>query len=61
MKNNLMVLHNKISLRGRSVIESINDDSKKLRETEFKILPTDTFIINLIAASGVHSFFSNIF
>lgn len=53
-----MVFHNKISLRERSVIESINDESKNLSQTEFKILTTDTFIINLIAASGVHCFFS---
>jgi hypothetical protein len=58
MKNRLMPLLDRILLRERSVVETINDELKNICDIEhsrYKAVPN--FIINLIAALG-HTVFS---
>ena len=58
MKNRLMSLHDKIMLRKRSVIETINDELKNICEVEHtRHRAMHNFIMNLISALAAYSFF----
>lgn len=58
MKNKLMSLHDKIMLRKRSVIETINDQLKNICDIEHsRHRSVHNFFMNLIAALGAYSFF----
>ena len=58
MKNRLMPLWNRILLRKRSVIETINDMLKNTCEIEHsRHCSIQNFIMNLIAALGAYCFF----
>jgi len=58
MKNRLMSLWDKILLRKRSVIETINDMLKNICDVEHsRHRSIHNFIINLIAALGAYCFF----
>jgi hypothetical protein len=58
MKNRLMGLRDKILLRKRSVIETINDELKNSCDIKYSHHRSlHNFIMNLIAALGVCSFF----
>ncbi|MDR1120649.1 MAG: IS982 family transposase, partial [Dysgonamonadaceae bacterium] len=58
MKNRLMGLRDKILLRKRSVIETINDELKNICDVEHsRHRSLHNFIMNLIAALGAYSFF----
>jgi hypothetical protein len=59
MKNKLMPLYDRIMLRKRSIIETINDDLKNICDIEHsRHRSFQNFIMNLIAALGAYSFFS---
>lgn len=50
MKNSLMNLHNKLMLRKRAVIETVNDELKNVCQIEHtRHRSIDNFIIDLIA------------
>jgi hypothetical protein len=58
MKNRLMSLRDRILLRKRSVIETINDELKNICQVEHsRHRSLHNFIINLIAAIGTYCFF----
>ena len=58
MKNRLMPLLDKILLRKRSVIETINDELKNICDIEHsRHRSIHNFIINLLAALAAYSFF----
>lgn len=58
MKNRLMTLRDKILLRKRSVIETINDELKNICDIEHSRHRSPVnFLINLFAALGAYSFF----
>jgi hypothetical protein len=58
MKNRLMSLHDRILLRKRSVIETINDELKNICQVEHsRHRSLHNFIINLMAALGAYCFF----
>jgi len=58
MKNRLMTLRDKILLRKRSVIETINDELKNICNIEHsRHRSVQNFIMNIIAALGAYSFF----
>jgi len=58
MKNTLMTLRDKILLRKRSVIETINDELKNICEIEHSRHRSPVnFLINLLAALSAYSFF----
>jgi hypothetical protein len=58
MKNRLMPLYDRIMLRKRSVIETINDELKNICDVEHsRHRSLHNFIMNLIAALGAYSFF----
>lgn len=58
MKNRLMPLFDKIMLRKRSVIETINDELKNICDIEHsRHRSIHNFIMNLIAALGAYCFF----
>jgi hypothetical protein len=58
MKNRLMVLIDRIMLRKRSVIETINDELKNICQIEHsRHRSLHNFIMNLIAAIGAYCFF----
>ena len=58
MKNRLMSLQDKIMLRKRSVIETINDQLKNICDIEHsRHRSIHNFVMNLIAALGAYSFF----
>jgi hypothetical protein len=58
MKNRLMPLYDKIMLRKRSVIETINDQLKNICDIEHtRHRSVHNFFMNLIAALGAYSFF----
>jgi hypothetical protein len=58
MKNRLMTLRDKILLRKRSVIETINDELKNICEIEHsRHRSTANFLINLFAGLAAYSFF----
>ena len=58
MKNALMLQHDKIMLRKRSLIETVNDQLKnicQIEHTRHRCFPN--FIINLLSALAAFSFF----
>jgi len=58
MKNRLMSLYDKIMLRKRSVIETINDQLKNICEVEHsRHRAVHNFLMNLIAALAAYCFF----
>lgn len=58
MKNVLMELKDKILLRKRSVIETINDELKNICQVEHsRHRSFDNFITNLVAGLIAYSFF----
>jgi hypothetical protein len=58
MKNRLMTVRDKILLRKRSVIETINDELKNICETEHSRRRSPAnFLINLFAGLAAYSFF----
>ena len=59
MKNALMLQHEKIMLRKRSLIETVNDQLKnicQIEHTRHRCFPN--FIINLLSALAAFSFFN---
>jgi hypothetical protein len=57
MKNKLMPLYDKIMLRKRSVIETINDELKNICQIEHSRHRSPiNFLMNLFAALGAYSF-----
>lgn len=58
MKNKLMPLYDKILLRKRSIIETINDELKNICQVEHsRHRSTHNFLINLVAALVAYCFF----
>jgi len=58
MKNRLMSFYDRIMLRKRSIIETINDELKNICEIEHsRHRSMHNFIMNLIAALAAYSFF----
>ena len=58
MKNKLMGLYDKITLRKRSVIETINDELKNICQIEHtRHRAMKNFIMNLISALAAYCFF----
>jgi len=58
MKNHLMSLYDKIMLRKRSVIETINDQLKNICEIEHsRHRAVHNFVMNLISALAAYCFF----
>ena len=58
MKNRLMSLYDKIMLRKRSVIETINDELKNICEVEHsRHRAVHNFVMNLISALAAYCFF----
>ena len=58
MKNRLMSFYDKIMLRKRSIIETINDELKNICEVEHsRHRAVHNFLMNLIAALAAYSFF----
>lgn len=58
MKNALLLLHDKIMLRKRALIESVNDELKNICQIEHtRHRSFDNFIINLLSALAAYSFF----
>ena len=58
MKNRLMTFYDRIMLRKRSIIETINDELKNICEVEHsRHRSLHNFIMNLIAALVAYSFF----
>jgi hypothetical protein len=58
MKNRLMTMRDKIMLRKRSVIETINDELKNICDIEHsRHRSTANFLINLFAGLAAYSFF----
>ncbi len=57
MKNKLMDLHDKLMLRKRAVIESVNDFLKNICDIEHSRHRSVTnFLVNLISALAAYSF-----
>ena len=60
MKNKLMPIYDKIMLRKRSVIESVNDMLKNVAQlVHSRHRSVHNFIMNLLAALGAYCFFDN--
>jgi hypothetical protein len=58
MKNALMLLHDRIMLRKRALIESVNDELKNMCQIEHtRHRCFDNFIINTLSALAAYSFF----
>ena len=58
MKNRLMSFYDKILLRKRSIIETINDELKNICQVEHtRHRAVHNFVMNLIAALAAYSFF----
>lgn len=58
MKNALMLLHDRIMLRKRALIETVNDELKNICQIEHtRHRSFDNFIINLLSALAAYSFF----
>jgi hypothetical protein len=58
MKNRLMSLRDKILLRKRSVIETINDELKNICQVEHsRLRSTINFLMNLLSALAAYCFF----
>ena len=53
-----MLLHDRIMLRKRAVIESVNDELKNLCQIEHtRDRSFDNFIVNMLSALAAYSFF----
>ena len=58
MKNSLMLLHDKIMLKKRAIIETVNDQLKNICQIEHtRHRSFDNFITNLLSALIAYSFF----
>jgi hypothetical protein len=58
MKNALMLLHDRVMLRKRALIESVNDELKNICQIEHtRHRCFDYFIINTLSALAAYSFF----
>lgn len=58
MKNALMLLHDRIMLRKRALIESVNNELKNLCQIEHtRHRSFDNFIVNILSALAAYSFF----
>ncbi len=58
MKNSLMTMHDKIMLRKRSVIETVNDELKNMCQVEHsRHRSFINFIVNLLSGLAAYSFF----
>ncbi|TAE42352.1 MAG: IS982 family transposase, partial [Sphingobacteriales bacterium] len=58
MKNSLMTMHDKIMLRKRSVIETVNDELKNMCQIEHsRHRSFINFIVNILASLAAYSFF----
>ena len=58
MKNNLMLLQDKIALRKRALIETVNDELKNICQVEHtRHRSFDNFITNLLSGLIAYSFF----
>ena len=58
MKNRLMTMYDKIMLRKRSVIESINDELKNVAQlVHSRHRSIDNFLINVLSVIAAYSFF----
>lgn len=58
MKNALMLLQDRIMLRKRALIESVNDELKNMCQIEHtRHRSFDNFVINILAALAAYSFF----
>ena len=58
MKNALMLLQDRIMLRKRALIESVNDELKNMCQIEHtRHRCFDNFIINMLSALAAYSFF----
>jgi hypothetical protein len=58
MKNSLMTMNDKIMLRKRSVIETVNDELKNMCQIEHsRHRSFVNFIVNILAALAAYSFF----
>ena len=58
MKNALMLLHDRIMLRKRALIESVNDELKNMCQIEHtRHRCFDNFIVNILSALAAYSFF----
>jgi hypothetical protein len=58
MKNVLMLLHDRVMLRKRALIESVNDELKNICQIEHtRHRCFDNFIINTLSALAAYSFF----
>jgi hypothetical protein len=58
MKNALMLLHDRIMLRKRALIESVNDELKNICQIEHtRHRCFDNFIINTLSTLAAYSFF----
>ena len=58
MKNSLMLLQDKILLRKRALIESVNDELKNICQIEHtRHRCFDNFVLNILSALAAYSFF----
>ena len=58
MKNSLMLLQDKIMLRKRALIESVNNQLKNICQIEHtRHRSFDNFVLNIISALAAYSFF----
>jgi len=58
MKNSLMLLQDKIALRKRALIETVNDELKNICQVEHtRYRSFDNFVINLLSGLIAYSFF----
>jgi hypothetical protein len=58
MKNRLMSMHDRIMLRKRSIIETINDQLKNICEIEHsRHRSLHNFLMNLVAVLAAYAFF----
>ncbi len=58
MKNSLMLLSDRIMLRKRALIESVNDELKNMCQIEHtRHRSFDNFVINILSALAAYSFF----
>lgn len=58
MKNALMLLHDRIMLRKRALIETVNDELKNICQIEHtRHRSFDNFVINILSALAAYSFF----
>ena len=59
MKNSLISMNEKVALRKRSVIETVNDELKNISQIKHsRHRPFISFLFNILAGLAVYSFFS---